>query len=232
MKRVLLILVVLSLCGCTPPGSIVKFEQQPQATGSYVSSAMQPDNYPSFPLGEGNIYSCRYGIHYYAADEFSPSKLQVFSALLASEKPAITSHKVELNRFDVYRNWRLRLLSRAGSSMGGALGYGIARNADEKNNPTASLPPFLIQEHPGNGRSNDQENQIGCDGKAEGEYYPSQVNGGSDVIVTWLSFTVDGKAYDFRSTYQFHFDAEGGNDKAVRTAVTTTIKEAAAKISQ
>jgi hypothetical protein len=31
--------------------------------------------------------------------------------------------------------------------------------------------------------------------------------------------------------YQFHFDAQGGNDSAVKTAIAATVKEAAAKIA-
>ena len=230
-KLLLALPAALSLGGCTPPSSLVKFDQQAPAVPNYVTNATHADDYPAFPMGEGNIYSCRYGIHYYSAGEFSPSKLQVFSTLLAAEKPSIVSHEVELSRFDVYRNWRLRLLSKAGNGMGSALGSAIAQNADEKNNPTAALPPFSIEENPGNGRPDEHENQIGCDGKAEGEYYPSHVNGGSDVIVVWLRFKVDGKSYDFRSMYQFHFDADGGKDKAVTTAIASTIKEVAARVS-
>jgi hypothetical protein len=220
---------LLLLGGCLPASSI-KFDQPLATPEPYVSSAIKADDYPSFAFGEGNIYSCRYGIHFYSAAEFSPSKLQVFSSLLASAKPAIVAHKVQLDRFDVYHNWRLRLLSAAGNSMGGAVGATIARKADEKNNPTTSLPQFVLQENPGNEHGGDQENQIGCDAKGEGEYYPSQVNGGNDVIIVWLGFTVDGRPYSYRSMFQFHFDEAGGKDQAVGAAISATIREIAAGI--
>lgn len=230
MKRLLCILIVLlSICGCAPK-SMVKLPDHGRTDLHYVIDASHPDNYPAFMVGEGNIYSCRYGIHFYAADEFVPPKTRMFAELLATARPQLVEHKVELDRFDVYHNLRLRLLSFAGTGLGGAVGHEIARNADEKNNPAVDLPPFVLVENPGNGRPDNHENQIGCDGAAEGEYYPSQVNGGSDVIVVWLNFKVDAKPYSYRSMYQFHFDSQGGEGIAVITAIRTTIDAVASRI--
>lgn len=225
-----LALTCFALVGCGPPPKIIKMNSQPGQVIASVTDATAKDSYPAFAIGEGNIYSCRCGIHHYDKSEFVPPKAQMFGEMLTKANPAAKEHAIVLEQFDVYLNWRLRLLSGAGKSQGGGLGMAVAGYADAQNNPTATLPPFTIQENPGNGRSDPNQNEIGCDGAGEGEYYPSQINGGSDVIVTWLKFSVDGKPYSYRSTYGFHFDAPGASEEAARKAIQLTIEAAAQRI--
>lgn len=231
LQRVAGCLVVgLLLSGCAPK-QVVHMDAPHAGSLSFLEDATGEDDYPSILAGEGNIYSCRYGIHFYVKDEFVPPKAAVFADLLAESKPAIATHKVRLTRMDVYRNWRLRLLSGAGKSMGGGVGYAIADSADKANNPTTTLDRFALTENPGDGRHGRTDNQIGCDGAGEGEYFASDVNGGRDVIVIWLEFDVDGRPYKFRSAYQFNYDSVPGNDKAVAEAIRETVTAAAAKVS-
>jgi len=53
----------------------------------------EPDSYPGFMVAEGNIYSCRYGIHHQSQEEFDPPKAQVFATLLARNVPGVTSRE-------------------------------------------------------------------------------------------------------------------------------------------
>ncbi|HET9033308.1 MAG TPA: hypothetical protein VFN25_10425, partial [Dokdonella sp.] len=146
-----------------------------------------------------------------------------------------TARKGRLNflyaQFDVYRNYRLRSLSGT-RAMGGAIFTAVAGAADRKNSKALDLERFAIRSDPGDGRWNPDENQVGCDGRGEGEYYASEVNGGSDVVVIWLKFAVDDKLYSFRSAYQYHFDEAAsltGEDK-IKEAIEMTIASIASKI--
>ena len=231
LQRIAALVVAGFVLGGCMPKQIVHVEAAHAGSFSFVEDATGKDDYPATPIGEANIYSCRYGIHFYVKDEIVPPKADAFAELLAESKPAITTHKVRLTRFDIYRNWRLRLLSGAGRSMGGAVGYSIAGAADNANNPTTTLERFALQENPGDGRNGRTGNQIGCDGAGEGEYFASDVNGGRDVIVIWLEFDVDGRPYKFRSAYQFNYDSVPANEKAVAEAIRETVAGVAGKIS-
>jgi hypothetical protein len=224
----LLALIMLSGCISFPP---VKMEGLEAEKGVFVIDHTKPDSYPGFGLAQGNIYSCRAGIQHIEQKNFIPPKAIMFGALLSRDKPDIVSHQVVLEQFDVYRNYRLRSLSDT-RSMGGAIFTSVAGAADRKNNKALDLERFAIRSNPGDGRWKPDENQVGCDGRGEGEYYASEVNGGSDVIVIWLKFSVDDKPYSFRSAYQYHFDeaaSTSGEDK-IKEAIDMTIASIASKI--
>lgn len=220
-----------SLSGCLtlPPLKMTELES---AQGAFVIDKTKPDNYPAVGIAEANIYSCRMGIRFIKRDRFAMPKPTVFGALLAKERPDIASHQVVLERFDVYQNYRLRALSGT-RSMGGAVFAAVASSADNKNNKSVDLQNFSLKANPGDGRWNPGENQVGCDGRAEGEYYASEVNGGHDVIVTWLNFSVDDKSYSFRSAYQYQFDesASPTADEMVKKGIEMTVTAVASEIS-
>lgn len=224
----LFVLIMLSGCISFPP---VKMEGLEAEKGVFVIDQTKPDSYPAFGLAQGNIYSCRAGIQHIDQKNLIPPKAIMFGALLSRDKPDIVSHQVVLEQFDIYRNYRLRSLSGT-RSMGGAVFTAVAGAADQKNNKTLDLERFTIRSNPGDGRWKPDENQVGCDGRGEGEYYASEVNGGSDVIVIWLKFVVDGKPYSFRSAYQYHYDeaATPSAEDKIKEAIDMTIASIASKI--
>ena len=225
------LLIAAIASGCTPQTSIKLDAGNGKGKPSYVRDETLADHYPSFLGGEGNIYSCRYGIHAYAKNEFHPPKHEMFERLLAKEKPSLALHDVRLKRFDVYRNYRVRLLKAAGQSIGGVVVPDQARKLQAQQNPKVAALTFSLQQNPGNGRGDSAENQIGCDGTSEGEYFPSQVAPDNDAIVIWLSFTIDGTSYDFRSMLQFGYVSLEANDRAVSYAIDETLQAVAKKLT-
>lgn len=231
MKKIAWLMLAVLLVGCTPQAVIrLDDERGRSVTPSYVKDETGPDHYPALVVGEGNIYGCRYGIHAYAKNEFDPPKQEIFAQLLARENPSIASHDVRLKRFDVYRNYRARLLAKAGNDIGGVIVPGEAKKIEAQHNPAAS-ETFSLQQDPGDGRGDSTVNQIGCDGAAEGEYFPTQVASNRDVIVIWLRFTIDGAPYSFRSMLPFGYVSLPANDRAVAYAIHATMRAVAEKIA-
>ncbi|MGB0134905.1 hypothetical protein, partial [Dokdonella sp.] len=114
-----MLLITLPLTGCVtfPP---LKMSGVDATNGSFVEDRTKPDSYPGFGFAEGNIYSCRYGIRHIGQARYVPSKAVIFGALLVESRPEIATHRVVLDQFDVYQNYRLRSLSGT-RSMGGAI---------------------------------------------------------------------------------------------------------------
>lgn len=218
-----LVLGVLGLSGCAALNDPVTMGDLQAPAQQFLADQTQPDDYPSFMAGEGSDFSCRYGIHFETKDEFSPPKAQLFADLLAQDLPAITSHKVVLQRFDVYYNMRLKLLHDLGNTgLGGIIGSTMAEQAAYQNMGVLVFDKLImdtnpeVDRHPG-------ENQVGCNNAHEGEYYPMEISGGFDVVVSWFKFTVDGRPYEFRTFYQVQPQDKAarlaGIDEAIRMSV-------------
>lgn len=229
-RSALILMLLLPVTGCVslPPLAMSDLNAE---DGSYVVDSTGKDRYPPFGAAEGNIYSCRAGIRHIGFERFVPPKAATFGALMVKARPEVASRRVVLEQFDVYQNYRLRSLSGT-RAMGGAVFAAVAGAADKKNNKASDLENFSIRENPGEGRWKTGENQVGCDGRGEGEYYASEANGGHDVIVTWLKFTVDGTPYHFRSAYQYQFDESTSKtaDDKVRVAIELTIASVASAL--
>lgn len=195
----------------------------------YVVDESKPDDYPGFLAAEGNIYSCRYGIHYETPAEFHPPRAQMFADLLASSLPGITTHHVVLKRFDVYFNERLGRLNVAGGLIGGLVGAAIAQSG-EINKNVFTFQKIIMVSNPLQVKHNPKEHQVGCDNAHEGEYYASEITGGNDVVVTWLSFDVDDLPYRFESYYQFQPDSTAKMSAGISEAMRMTIEGAASKV--
>ena len=229
MRTTMTAALVVTGTGCL--SHTVKFETLDLASASYVVDKTTPDSYPGFMVAEGNIYSCRYGIHHQSREEYDPPKAVVFGTLLAKSVPGVTSHKVTLQRFDVYYNHRIKALGVAGSAIGGVVGAGIRGSAAD----AAELSgPFVFQDviiDPDPLRKQDPgERWIGCDDEHEGEYSPKAIGGG-DVVVTWLQFTVDGAAYHFRSFFPVQPEKSGDMETGIASAVSLTIAGIAPRVN-
>jgi hypothetical protein len=204
-----------------------------QPSRPFLVDQTQPDGYPAFLAGEGNDLSCRYGIHHESASDFSPPQAQLFAGLMAQALPSITAHKVVLERFDVYYNHRLKALHVLGAGgLGGFVGDTL-RDANERaahqNITVFTFDKLLIDSDPEKDR-HPGENQVGCDNRHEGEYYPSEISGGHDVIVTWLKFSVDGHSYYFRTYYQFQAENKDDVGVAIKSALQMSIQGIAPRI--
>lgn len=235
MKKSLLIAAwCASLGGCAVMDHPVTMADIAPPAQKFVTDKTQPDDYPGFLAAEGNDFSCRYGIHHQSASEFSPPKAQVFAALLAQARPEIVSHQVELDRFDVYFNRRLHMLHMVGSGgVGGAVGamIGAANEKAAKQNANVFTFDKLLVDADPETKRNGGENQVGCDNQHEGEYFPSEISGGHDVLVTWMRFTVDGKPYHFRTFYQFQPEFDKARISAgIKEAMTMSVQAVAPRI--
>lgn len=225
----LVVVTLLGLTGCASLDRAVAMPDLKAPAQPYLTDQTEPDDYPGFLAGEGNDFSCHYGIHFETKGEFSPPKAQLFADLLAQDLPAIASHKVVLQRFDVYYNQRLRVLHALGNAgIGGIVGSSMAEQAAYQNMGVFTYDKLLIDakpevdRHPG-------ENQVGCDNAHEGEYYPMEISGGYDVVVSWFKFTVDDHPYEFRTFYQLQVENKAamlaGTDEAIRMSVQGIAKQ-------
>ena len=228
-----LVLSGIALTGCTVMDNQVKMDDLQKPSAAFLVDKTHPDSYPAFLAAEGNDLSCRYGIHHESAAEFSPQKSQLFAALLAQALPPIVSHKVVLEQFDVYYNHRLKTLHQLGSGgLGGALGAAIGsqnEKAAHQNMSVFTVDKVLIDTDPEVNR-HPGENQVGCDNRHEGEYYPSEISGGHDVVVTWMKFTVDERPYYFRSFYQFTPEGKVMIADGIKEALQMSVNGIAPKI--
>jgi hypothetical protein len=224
----------LALAGCTVMDNQVKMDELQKPTAAYLIDKTGPDKYPAYLAAEGNDLTCRFGIHHESAAEFSPPKAQLFASLLAQALPSIVSHKVVLEQFDVYYNHRLKTLHALGSGgLGGALGAAVAsgnEQAAHQNSSVFTVDKVLIDSDPEVNR-HPGENQVGCDNRHEGEYYPTEISGGHDVVVTWMKFTVDERPYYFRSFYQFTPDGKAMIADGIKEALQMSVKGIAPKIN-
>jgi hypothetical protein len=230
MKKVISVSLAAALIGgCASINSPVRVMSPANLDTSYVTDATKPGNYPGFLAGEGNIYSCRYGIHHESRTEFIPPKAAIFASLLEESRPDISAHHVTLQRFDVYQNKRLKMLHTVGALEGGYVGYRLEK-AGLVNSSLYTFKKLLIDADPMTKRGK-KEHQVGCDDRKEGEYYSSEISGGHDVIVTWLVFSVDDKPYAFRSFYQYQPIAKEDVAAATSESIHETIEAIAQRIN-
>lgn len=219
------------VAGCMParPMTLKGVSPAPRA---FVIDATSPDAYPGFGAAEGNIYSCRYGIAFQRAQEFKPDKARMFEALLVSEWPEAADRQVVLHRFDVYDNRRLKMLSFAGSFIGGAVGREIAMAANRASGRLVHLDRLVVHVDPDPSFVPDDENPIGCNGRGEGEYFASQVSAGHSVVVTWLRFDVDGVPFHFRTFYPYQEDEAERIEHAKLESVRLSVRAATAMVRE
>lgn len=223
----------IATAGCAVMDHKVVLDELQQPAHQFIVDQTKPDSYPAFLGAEGNDLSCRYGIHYESAGELSPPKAQLFAGLMRQALPSITAHKVVLERFDVYYNHRLKALHVLGSGgLGGVVGgtiAGINDQAAHQNSTVFTFDKLLIDTQPDTDR-HPGENQVGCDNRHEGEYYPSEISGGHDVVITWLKFSVDGHPYYFRTFYQFQPDNNDDIAAGIKSALRMSVQGIAPRI--
>lgn len=229
---------IICLPGCaTIRNQVVMADLRPPAQ-SFLVDRTPTDSYPGFMVGEGNIYSCRYGIHHQSSREFEPPKDQILAALLVQFLPEISRHEVLLHRFDVYFNDRpkaLRLGHAAGAAAvtgaGAAAGthFIVPDNTDEVNNNVATFDQILIDPDPETTR-HQAGKQVGCANAKEGEYYALEISGEHEVVVTWLKFEVNGTPYHYRTFYQFQPSGKLEVSAGIAEAIRLTVEVAAQRI--
>jgi hypothetical protein len=230
LVRPLLALSILGLGGCASLDRPIDMADLPAPPQQYVTDQTADDDYPGFLTGEGSDFSCRYGIHFESKGEFAPPKVQLFASLLAQDLPTIAAHKVVLQRFDVYYNHRLRQLHAiSNAGLGGPIVSSMNAVAAYQNMGIFTFDKLLIDTKPEVDRYPGQ-NQVGCDNAHEGEYYPSEISGGHDVVVSWFKFTVDDHPYEFRTFYQFQPDDDkklqiDGIGDAIRMSIQGIAKQ-------
>ncbi len=201
MMRLVSVLVVAGISGCSSLKNNVVMPNVSAPQAEYVLDHTTSDDYPSYMVAEGNIYSCRYGIHHQSLAEFSPSKVAIFGSILRQQLPSAAQHRVVLTRFDVYHNQQLKLLRMTGSALGGVFEIYFTERASV-NDGVFSSEKFQVERNPGSS-STSAEKIVGCDQAFEGEYDASQISAFHDVVVTWLVFSVDSVDYKLRTFYQF-----------------------------
>lgn len=230
MKKFLFALLPCLLASCVTVSHNVAMNDLARPARDFVDDRTKPDDYPGFAAGEGNIYSCRYGIHHQSSAEFQPPKKEIFAALIAKSVPEIAAHRVSLQRFDVYFNHRLATLNKAGNAIGGGVGAAIAA-VGNVNKDVFTFDKLIVDRNPGAVR-HEGENQVGCDRAQEGEYYASEVSGGHSVIVTWMKFEVDGHPFLYRTYYQFQPGQGIALEDAIRDAMAKSVAAIAPEVRQ
>lgn len=220
LSRCFLAVSLLGLGGCAVMNKPISMTDLRPPVQQYVEDQSPGDDYPGFLAGEGNDYSCHYGIHFESKEEYTPPKSQLFADLLAQDLPAITTHKVVLQRFDVYYNYRLKQIH--------ALSGGLFGSPIRLTPGVFFYDKLLIDTNPEVDRYPGMH-QVGCDNAHEGEYYPVEISGGYDVVVSWFKFTVDGRPYEFRTFYQYQPQDKAatlaGIDEAIRMSVQGIAKQ-------
>ncbi len=216
---------LLLLSGCSGlHREVVMSALPPSLSVGFVTDATQPDDYPAFLAGEGNTYSCRFGIHHMKRDEFTPPKEQIFEVLLAKELPEVKTRRVILERFDVYQNGQLAMRRAATDivvSQYGGWKY-ILPNAPAnerallETNPQVPAPKGTWM--------------VGCEDNAEGAYNGAYAQRGHNVIVTWLAFRIDGAPFVFRSNYQHKAKDKAELSQVIDRALRATIWGVAQRI--
>ena len=230
MKVIVVLVLSAAICGCSINYNMemkgLTLPEQP-----FVINKLKEDSYPGYMAAEGNIYSCRYGIHYMTSKEMSPPKHEIFASLLAKYKPGVENKSVTLNRFDVYYNQRLRDLSTAAPAAGGALGGIIGASVSSSISAHAAsqhgsfvYEDMHVEVKPEDIPIDENKKYVGCKGRGEGEYPVGVVSKGHDVVVTWLNFEIEEKTYSFKTYYQTQLDESGGVPNAVRVAIDKSIK--------
>ena len=208
--------LLITSCAVTPP---VSFNVLPKSKLSITNNLSTVD-YPGYMAGAGNIYSCRFGIYYKTPDEFSPSREVIFASLMEKNIPKIENHKIVLLQFDVYYNRRLKQLRTASKAIGSGIAASYAENAARRGDYGFMEKNFLIDKIPDSFPVKTGEVSVGCDEANEGEYFPSRVSGGHDVVVGWFKYSIGGKIYHFRTEYQFQPE----NDQKIQAGISKAIE--------
>ena len=169
-----------------------------------------------YHTGAGIVESCGYGINPVRSENFRPSKEHLFASLMKKHNSDIDSSQITIKRFDVYHNERLQLL-----------GTGVV--TDRTPEPDSSKTKLILYRLAGDSMPELDESAVGCNGTNEGEYYASRVIEGSEVIVSWIHFSYEGKDHHFRSTYQFRPKSDHVNivNHAVAEALDASMKQIA-----
>ncbi|MEP1553022.1 hypothetical protein, partial [Paraglaciecola sp.] len=140
----------------------------------------------------------------------------------------LTLDKNRMIYMSYYPYKRLKQLQ-AASYIGGIAGM-MAANAAKRGYYGFMTDDLLVDSVPETYPLKTDEISVGCDNHNEGEYFPSRVSGGHDVVVIWLKFEIDERPYHFRTLYEFQPFTEEAIQNGIGEAIESSISRIASKI--
>ncbi|WP_152982485.1 hypothetical protein [Stenotrophomonas humi] len=194
-----------------------------QPAAPFVVDATTQDEKRAFLAAEGNIYSCWYGIHQLSQKEFTPPKAKMFESMLAGAVPEVVTHRVVLERFDVFHNVQGNL-SRSARTAASAVLYMNPANYIVRVDPSES---FWFERDPYARRGG---RAVGCMEGEDGSYFERDVITGHAVIVVWVKFRVDDVPFAFKSYYQHQAIDKASVAQATDVALKETMQGVAEKL--
>lgn len=168
----------ISGCSINPPQNLSLPGNSQNS--SFVTDNRQELDYPSYMAGEGNIYSCHYGIAYYSDELLNPKPISILEHHLIENYPELRKSNISVNRMDIFYNWKEPLMQVAKRSVAGALTGSTGHTWVAKEGPI-------------------QAEVIGCEDESLGEYYRSEVPVGHAAMVTYLDMIVDSRIIKIRN---------------------------------
>ncbi|CAH0991080.1 hypothetical protein SIN8267_01181 [Sinobacterium norvegicum] len=178
-KQSFIIMAVLGVSGCST-GAVELPLPYNEELSSIKVEQLKPVDYPGYFSGEGNIYSCYYGVHYIKPEEFRPSSVAVLDQYLSDNYPGIGDHSVEVLRFDIYYNYSE-----------------VMKTIVPKNVATHTAASGVVH----TSIKFEKGMIIGCEGTSTGEFNRSEVEAGSPAVVKHLDLVIDGENFSFRHVY-------------------------------
>jgi len=213
-----ILILSISIMGCSMHKPIV-IENTGTTHNISIEDARKKVDYPGYLTGEGNIYSCHYGIHLYRENEIIPSKLVLLQSSL-EQKFNLKGADITLNRFEIYSNMDPFAGASAAGLAGGLIGLGIY---EVLSTDVAGASEAIYQE--GKEIDLNRGTLSGCDsGQSKiqhGEFYVREVLDQHVAIVTYLNIYINGAFLKLRSVYPVKrkaFDRE-----ALRPALMTML---------
>ncbi|MGE5624084.1 MAG: hypothetical protein ACM3ZT_00895 [Bacillota bacterium] len=193
------LLISIALTGCSVAFPMVHIDSPPLPSNDRTTFIDKRiiDNPPAFLAGEGNIYSCHYGIRRVDDNAFDPPRMVLLHAYLANQILTDSQpHIATLYRFEIYWNGHL-IAERGGTAaatagLAGMSGAGGGTRTAALAVAAGSGPSVQPGALPG-------DTLVGCENSQQGEYYYREApDPDSRPIVTYIDIDVDGKDYKIR----------------------------------
>jgi hypothetical protein len=94
------------LVGCTLQ-PVMKLDMPAYAGGEdVIKDKRKPSVAPAYFAGEGNVYSCNYGVGHIEEEKISPPIMSMLKKHLIDNYPDISAYNIEITYLDVFYNYR------------------------------------------------------------------------------------------------------------------------------